>query len=254
MEQIVEPGRISGSIRIPGSKSHTMRALFLATMAEGTSRIVHPLDSGDTVSARKACAALGAKILEGEQEWLVEGTGGRPLTPQDVIDVGNSGTTLRFALGAASLAEGWSVFTGDEQIRQRPVGPLITALDDLGAEAFTTRGGEFPPAAVRGRLKGGETRISCPTSQYLSSLLLVSPLAEKDTTIEVLELNEKPYIGITLEWLDFLSIRCTRDGWERFHVEGGQHFHAFTKEIPGDYSSATFFLCAAAVTAMSARG
>jgi len=248
MEVTVYPGKVAGSVRIPGSKSHTIRALVLATLAEGRSRIGRPLYSEDTKACLEACRAFGGVITESGGDWIVSGTGGKLNPPPDVIDVANSGTTLLILLGAASLFPGWSVFTGDEQIRRRPVGPLVNALNDLGAEAFTTRENGCPPVVLRGPLSGGSTRIACPTSQYLTSLLISCPLARGDSDIEVTELNERPYVEMTLDWLDRAGIEYTRSGWRRFRIRGNQRYPAFERDIPGDYSSATFFLCAAAVT------
>jgi len=243
----VERSALGGSVRIPGSKSHTIRALAIATLAEGTSHIYEPLDSLDTQACVRVCRGLGARIRLGD-DWLVEGTGGRPACPAEVLDVGNSGTTLYVTLGMAALGEGWSVFTGDEQIRSRPAGPLLAALSGLGAEAWSTRGNGCAPLLVRGPLRGGKVAIECPTSQFLTSLLVCSPLAQGDTEIEVLKLNEQPYVEMTLGWLEGQGIRCEREGWERFRVAGGQAYRAFKRRVPADFSSATFFLCAAAVT------
>jgi 3-phosphoshikimate 1-carboxyvinyltransferase len=248
MQKIIQPGSVSGKIAIPGSKSHTIRALVIGTLARGTSRLQAPLDSEDTRACVDVCRALGGRIELGKEEWTVHGTAGKVHTPEDIVNVHNSGTTLSMALGAASLGEGWTVFTGDTQIRKRPMGPLLSSLKDLGAEAFSTQDNGCPPLSVRGPLKGGDTRIACPTSQYLSSLLINCPLAGKDTRIHVTELNEQPYVEMTMHWLDKQDIRCSREGFSFFHIEGGQSYRAFSGKIPADYSSATFFLCAAAVT------
>ncbi len=248
MRLLVNPSTVSGEVKIPGSKSHTIRAVVIATLAEGRSSLLDPLDSLDTRSAAGACSALGARIELSEKEWTIEGTGGEPSVPENVIDVGNSGTTLRTTLSTAALASGYTVFTGDHQIRSRPVGPLVRSLCDLGATAFTTRGTETPPVVVGGRLNGGETTIECVTSQYLTSLLLNLPVAEKRSTIHVPLLYEKPYVGMTLWWLDLCGIRLQRDGYEHFEIEGGQRYDPFSQLIPADFSSATFFLVAAAVT------
>ena len=248
METVVRPGRLGGTVRIPGSKSHTIRALIVATLADGSSHIEAPLESADTRAALDACRALGATVEESEALWKVGGVGGALATPENVIDVGNSGTTLYMAVAAAALGRGWTVFTGDEQIRRRPATNLLAALRDLGAEAFSTRGSGCAPIAVRGPLGGGTTRIACPTSQYLSALLLACPAAEGDSEIVVTELNERPYVSITLDWLDSQGIRYRREGLERFMIPGGQRYSPFRRTVAGDFSSATFFFCAAAVT------
>lgn len=250
MTVTMSPGRLSGSVRVPGSKSHTIRALVVATLAEGESVIHAPLWSGDTTSCIEACRLLGARIeADGQERLVVRGTGGSPQVPNDVIDVGNSGTTLYFLTAACGLvADGYSVLTGDRQIRSRPIDRLIGALTDLGAAAWTTRGGASCPVIVQGPLSGGETSIECPTSQYLSALLLALPLAPSASVIRVPLLNERPYVEMTLRWLDEQSIAYERDGYSEFRVAGNQRYRAFERSIPGDYSSATFLFCAAALS------
>ncbi|MCJ8329212.1 MAG: 3-phosphoshikimate 1-carboxyvinyltransferase, partial [Lentisphaeria bacterium] len=108
----------------------------------------------------------------------------------------------------------------------------------------------FPPYRIRGGLKGGQCSIECKTSQYLSSLLLACPLAENDSTIDVPLLYEKPYVGITLDWLQFMGISVeANDDWSTFFVPGRQSFHPYTRKIPADFSTATFFLCAGVLAA-----
>jgi 3-phosphoshikimate 1-carboxyvinyltransferase len=246
---VVDKSEIGGSVAMPGSKSHTIRAVTIATLAEGTSRIERPLDSLDTQAAVTAARALGAGIEVAEDEWVVSGTGGELQTPEDVVCVGNSGTTLYFCLGMAALGDGWTILTGDAQTRSRPAGPLLAALRSLGAEAFSTRGTGCAPIAVRGRLRGGSAEIECPTSQYLSSLLLSCPLADGDTELAVPLLNERPYVEMTLAWLKRRGVEYEHDdGMEHLRIPGGQRYAAFREAIAADFSSATFFLCAAAVT------
>lgn len=240
-----QPG---GRVNIPGSKSHTIRALFIATLAEGQSIIKNPLVSGDALSAVGACRALGASITVEGGRFAVTGTGGVPVVPEDVIDVGNSGTTLRFGVLSAALADGWSFFTGDYQIRRRPLGPLIEAINGLGGTAFSSRSNGSAPVAVKGRIKGGGIRLDAVTSQYLSSLLVNCPLLERDTEIDVMRLNEVPYVEMTLWWLDRLGIKYENSGFKRFSIKGGQKYAGFDTIIPGDFSSATFFAVLAAIS------
>ncbi len=241
--------RLSGEVWIPGSKSHTVRAVIIAGLAAGESRIEAPLDSADTRSTARVCAGLGAQVELAPEVWTVVGHDGQPRAPDDVLDAGNSGTTIRFAAGSAALLrEGAAVFTGDEQIRRRPMGPLLDSLNDLGAQAFSTRDNGCAPIVVRGRLQGGETTIEAETSQYLTSLLLNAPLAEGDTVVHVPLLNEKPYVELTLDWLQRQGIRCEHEGLKEFRIPGGQHYQPVHGRVPGDFSSATFFLCAGALS------
>ncbi|MHC4883860.1 MAG: 3-phosphoshikimate 1-carboxyvinyltransferase, partial [Planctomycetota bacterium] len=131
---------LSGSVLIPSSKSHTVRALLFALLGEGRSTIHNPLSSGDTEAALSVVRGFGADITQDHGTWTVEGLGGIPKPPANVIDVLNSGPTLYIAMGIASLIDGHTVFTGDEQIRSRPAGNLMAALNGLGAESFSTRG------------------------------------------------------------------------------------------------------------------
>jgi 3-phosphoshikimate 1-carboxyvinyltransferase len=162
--------------------------------------------------------------------------------------VGNSGTTLYLAAAVSTLAEGITVFTGDEQIRRRSAGNLLGSLEDLGAYARSTRANGCAPLILRGPLRGGKTGIACPTSQYLSALLLACPLATSVTSIDVPLLNERPYVDMTLWWLDSQGIEYTRERYSRFRLAGRQSYRPFREQLPGDYSSASFLFCAAAIT------
>jgi 3-phosphoshikimate 1-carboxyvinyltransferase len=235
-------------VQIPASKSHTVRAIAIGSLASGTSVVTSPLVSADTLSATEVYKGLGAAISIGD-EWTIKGIGGVPGVPDNVLDVGNSGTTLYIAMGTAGLIDGYSVFTGDHQIRSRPAGPLLDALAGLGVEGFSTRGNGNPPLVIKGPMRGGQAELDgSKTSQYLTSLLLNCPLADGDTEILVKNATERPYIDMTLAWLDDQGVRYERDGYDKFYVPGRQQYYAFAKSIPGDFSSATFFLCAAAVT------
>lgn len=234
---------------MPGSKSHTIRAVAFAALADGRSVIREPLESLDARSALACYAALGARVRADRSDaWEIEGFSGRPQAPENVIDVGNSGTSLRLALGTAALLEqGMAVFTGDEQIRRRPAGPLLKSLNELGAKAHSTRGNGLAPFVVHGPLAGGYTEIEAVSSQYLSSLLINCPLAAGDSEIVVTLLNEKPYVEMTLAWLTRLGTRIENDQFRRFRIPGGQRYTGFEYTVPGDFSSAAFFLCAGAL-------
>ena len=241
-----EKAVLGGSAPMPASKSHTIRALVIAALADGQSKISNPLDSADTRACLHACRALGAQIDDGNI-WLVSGTAGEPQVADAPIDVMNSGTSLYVLMGMAALARGTNVLTGDEQIQRRSAHALINALCDLGARVESVRGNDCAPIRITGPLRGGSTSLACPTSQYLTSLLIAAPLAAGDTEIEVTELNEAPYVQMTLDWLNKFGIDYSHESMRRFHVRGGQAYTPFTEKIMADFSSATFFLCAAAL-------
>jgi 3-phosphoshikimate 1-carboxyvinyltransferase len=252
MKLIVRKSRLKGEVTIPPSKSHTIRAVAIASLADGQSTIRKPLVSNDTLSAVNCYRQLGAEVDTGDSScWKVIGTGGQIKSPRKVIDVGNSGTTLRIAMGSAALAGAGqiSTLTGDEQTRNRSIGPLMDALGNLGAKCTSVKNNGKAPVEVAGGLKGGRTAIAAVSSQYLSSLLLCAPLAKEDTEINVTLLNEPGYVQMTLDWLDKQGIAYENCNFRKFKIKGGQKYKAFDAVIPADFSSATFFFCAAALAA-----
>ncbi len=250
MQLVSRKSRLKGAVSIPGSKSHTIRAVAIGTLAAGKSLIRQPLASADTMSAVNTYRALGAIIDTSDPKlWTVEGTGGEIRAPAGPVDVGNSGTTLNIALGSASLvAKGKTItFIGDKQTQSRPVGPLLEALTQLGAKCVSVNNNGKAPATVTGQMTGGKTAIACSTSQYLSSLLLCTPLAARDSEIDVTLLNEPGYAQMTLDWLDNQGIKYRKQQMKKFHIKGKQSYKPFDRPVPADFSSATFFLCAAAL-------
>jgi len=279
MRAIIHPHQFSGTYRIPASKSHTIRRLLFATLAEGVSILDYPLDSLDARSCVAVCRAFGAhieEIRESAEEarhsgnpnapaadgsrlarWVVTGVGRNALgqpnlqAPEDVLNVGNSGTTLYLALALAGLYSGISIFTGDHQIRRRSAQNLLSALEGLGVRAQSSRNNGCAPIIIQGPWKGGRVSIECPTSQYLSALLIAAPLAPAGviTEIDVPLLNEQPYVEMTLAYLDAQGIRYeSAADRSYFKIWGGSAYKPMGGTVPGDFSSAAFPACAAAIT------
>lgn len=244
----VSKSQVSGTISIPGSKSHTIRSVFFGALAKGKSYIKNPLISSDALSSVNVCRAFGAKYEVEDSIFKVDGVGLNLLVPENIIDVGNSGTSLRLGLMTAALVPGCSVFTGDYQIRNRQVGPLVEAINNLGGEAFTTRGNGSAPVVVKGRAEGGFSKLDSVTSQYLSSILIHAPLLERDTHIEVTRLNEIPYVELTMWWLNKFGIKYSHNNMREFFIPGRQKYLPFECTIPGDFSSATFFMVLSAIS------
>ncbi len=240
-------GRVDGRVRVPGSKSHTIRAVAIASAADGECVVRCPLLSGDTESALIAACALGARIDRGDDsEWRIMGTSGRFVPSPGVVDLGNSGTTLRLFSALASTADVSVRFDGDASLRTRPLSPLIAALEPLGA-SFNSLDGKCP-IEVRGPIRGGVTEVDAVSSQFLSALLLALPLVEGDSTVGVRRLNEKPYVEMTLDWLRSVGAEIAEeDGMARFCIAGGAIYSAFDRLIPGDFSTAAFPLGAVAL-------
>jgi 3-phosphoshikimate 1-carboxyvinyltransferase len=259
MTVTISPRPFNKTVRVPASKSHTIRRLLIAAFAKGVSVIEHPLDSLDARSCLAVCRALGAEIVEtterdgtGIAAWTVKGIGGRGgiLADGKPLDVGNSGTSLFLALAMASLGDKSVTFTGDAQIARRGAGPLLQALRELGVNVVAAQNG-CVPITVRGPWRGGNCAVECPTSQYLSALLLAAPLAPPGVVseIEVPLLNEKPYVGMTLSYLDAQGINYKKAAdFSRFTVYGGSEYAPASGPVCGDFSSAAFPACAAAVS------
>ncbi len=249
----IEPvQQLSGNILIPASKSHTIRAIACAALAHGTSVIINPLVSADAEAARIAYTAMGALIIDteynGQPALQITGIAGKPAIPATPINILNSGTTLRIACASAALADAAIEFTGDKQIQRRPMTELLSALNNLGARTESIHNNGCAPVRITGPLRGGETSIRCTTSQFLTALLINCPLAPNDTVITVSELNEKPYVHITLQYLTEHALAYTMNAdMTRFHITGRQHYRSMTTTVPGDWSSATFFLCMGAL-------
>jgi 3-phosphoshikimate 1-carboxyvinyltransferase len=260
MNITVMPHRFDRTVRVPASKSHTIRRLLVASFAEGISEIDYPLDSLDARSCLSICRALGATVTEtadegGVERWTVRGIGGaagleRLAERSPHLDVGNSGTSLFLALAMASLGGKPVTFTGDEQIARRGAAPLLAALAGLGVKTDSGENGCIP-ITVCGPWRGGRVSVECPTSQYLSALLLAAPLAPAGvlTEIDVPLLNEKPYIGMTLSYLDRQGVNYEKKAdFSYFAVRGGSAYRPVNGAVSADFSSAAFPACAAAVS------
>ena len=236
-------------IWIPGSKSHSIRALLIAAFSRGVSVVRNLLISSDTVSTMEALERLNVSIAYDEKRHahVIDATGLGNGIGDVTLDLGNSGTGTYLLMGLAASLGTRVTITGDDSLRSRPVGPLADAYRRLGAEVEDSNG--YLPLTIKGPLKGGNVVIDCPTSQYLSSLLLASVLADGDTMIKCPILFEKPYVGMTLGWLDGQDIRYSiSDDYREAVVRGGQSFKPVDTTISGDFSSASFFFGLAAIS------
>ncbi len=243
---------LNGELAVPGSKSHTIRAIAAALMAEGTSIVRAPLDSADTRSTLEAAKLLGAKVCEHLDRWEITGIGGRITDPKQVINMGNSGTGLRILSGIAGTADCKITFDGDASLRSRPMGQLTDALNNLGVKV-ETRGGKCP-VSIQGPLQGGKTEVVGTSSQFLTSLLFACSFAQNDTEIFPVNLQEKPYVEITLGWLKRLGVEVeAAPDMSYFKVPCGQKFKAFDWTIPADFSTAAFPLGAGVITGGEVR-
>jgi 3-phosphoshikimate 1-carboxyvinyltransferase len=225
---------------------------MLASLAEGGSMVINPLMSRDTRATMNGCRAFGASLDKDESGLKVVGS--KVGLPSDVVNVENSGSTLRFLTSVlASAPAGYSVLTGDESIRRRPMQPLLDALAQLGAEAWSSRGNGCAPVIVRGGgIRGGEVTIRGDvSSQFISSLLMSGPLASRDVTVKLVDAVSRPYIDATIAVMSRFGIEVERDGYRWLRVRPGQGYEPCEFEVPADMSSASFV--GAAVALMGGR-
>jgi 3-phosphoshikimate 1-carboxyvinyltransferase len=249
MRLIVEKtDKINGEAKVPSSKSHTIRGFIFASLAEGKSKLKNALESEDTRAAINACSALGAGIIKKSKgEFEITGFGGSPIIRKREINTLNSGTTANFIISVAALADEKIIIDGDASIRKRPVHPLLSALINLGAKAFSINNDGCPPIEIQGRMAGGATSLDCKSSQYLSSLLITCPLLDQNTEIEVINICEIPYIEMTMKWLDELGIKYQNQDFKKIIIHGKQKYFSFEKTVSSDWSSATFLLIASSM-------
>jgi 3-phosphoshikimate 1-carboxyvinyltransferase len=242
--------RVAAVLTLPGSKSYTHRALIAAALAPGESVLHNTLRAEDTELTAQALGKLGARLEWQGTTVRVQGTGGRLLPVSEPLYLGNSGTSMRFLTALAALGKGKYVLTGSPRLCQRPMDELLDALGQLGVQAASEKSDGCPPVVVHGGLAGGRTRLSgAVSSQYLSALLFIAPLAPQGVEIEVTgELVSRPYVNMTLEVLSDFGISHYREGYRYFRVPGGQQYLPQDYEIEGDASSASYFWAAAALT------
>ncbi len=254
MRAIIEgPCEVSGEASPPPSKSDSHRAVLCAALCEGTTVCENVLDADDVRSSIDAIEALGAdvKVLDrrdGELTLRVRGYGGEPERPDDVIDCGNSGTTLRIVCGMAAAGRHKVVLTGDESLRSRPVGHLCASLRYLGAEAEGRVSGpeEYPPVIVKGPAIRREVPVyGHVSSQFVSSLLTLGAALGGLRVDVVGDMKSKPYVELTIRMLSRFGVEVERDG-STFVVEGRPSSPGAVA-VERDWSSAGYLLALGAV-------
>jgi 3-phosphoshikimate 1-carboxyvinyltransferase len=250
MVEIKPLERLDATVRIPGSKSYTQRAMIIASLAEGESILREVLLSEDIGYLVDALRALGAEVRMEENNMIIRGNGGRPVRPRSEIYLGNNGTAIRLLTGAVSLGEGPFDLTGDRRLRERPLKPLLSALAFLGAESITERDLGYPPVTVMGGgLRGGEVIFrDIESSQYVSALLIAAPYAAGDVTI-VLQghVPSLPYVSLTVETMEAFGVTVGFDNGRSYHIKSGQRYAGREYRVEGDVSSASYFFLAAAL-------
>ena len=246
--------KINGEVNLPGSKSLSNRALLLAALAKGTTKITNLLESDDTRHMLTALKQLGIKytLSDDRTECIVVGNGG-PVNSENFEELflGNAGTAMRPLCAALCLGKGSYLLTGEPRMKERPIGHLVDALRQAGANINYIETEGYPPLQIEAKgLSAGNVEIEgAISSQFLTALLLASPMAKEDMTISILgELVSKPYIDITLHIMKEFGVDVVNDNYEKFSIKGGQTYKAVDSfMVEGDASSASYFLAAAAI-------
>jgi 3-phosphoshikimate 1-carboxyvinyltransferase len=249
VKYLVKKSSLQGTTRIPGNKSASARAIVLGGLAQGESRVINPLPGIDSFSIVEMMRALGAEIdTSRPDQWLFKGVGNQPRVPGTVLDAGNSGTGYYLISAVAALIQGISVVSGDYQICRRPAQPLIDALNDLGAQVYSTRDSGTAPLVVKGPMSGGVTSLPGINSQWLSPLLIAGALTANGITVNIKDLVERPYVDMTMGWVRIAGGQVSHKDYEEFTVPGGQAFQGFEAEIPADWGSSGYPMIATAIT------
>ncbi|WED20764.1 3-phosphoshikimate 1-carboxyvinyltransferase [Vibrio sp. JC009] len=246
--------QVNGEINLPGSKSVSNRALLLAALSKGTTRLTNLLDSDDIRHMLNALTKLGVTYNLSDDKSVCEVQGlGKPFVASQAQELflGNAGTAMRPLAAALCLGEGEFVLTGEPRMKERPIGHLVTALKEAGADIEYLENENYPPLKIKGTgLKSGTVSIDGSiSSQFLTAFLMSAPLAEGEITIKIEgELVSKPYIDITLHIMKQFGVNVINNNYEEFVIPAGQGYVSpgdFLVE--GDASSASYFLAAAAI-------
>ncbi|MBT7475345.1 MAG: 3-phosphoshikimate 1-carboxyvinyltransferase [Nitrospina sp.] len=242
---------LQATVTVPGSKSYTNRALLIAGLTDGECRLEKPLVSDDTKYMIRALKAFGVSVQEGKDVFIVSGSGGKLSTPKEDIFIGNAGTAMRFLTTFSALAPGKTRLDGDERMRQRPLADLLDCLTQMGVKAVSANGNGCPPIDIAGgEVPGGDIQLAGDkSSQYLTSILLSAPYFKDDTCIHIQgDLTSKSYADITLDIMKTFGVHVDNESYQRFKVKAGDYYKAQTYQVESDWSSASYFLAAAAVT------
>jgi len=242
---------ISGSVRPPGSKSLTNRALVIAALARGESRLTNVLDSQDTQVMLESCRRLGVAVEHDPASCTVtiQGCGGRFPASQADLWLENSGTSIRFLTAACTLGEGCFKLDGSARMRQRPILDLVQALKGLGADVRCATDSGCPPVeVVANGLPGGQTSVAANiSSQYLSALLMAAPCAKSEVKLQITGgLVSEPYIDMTVGVMKQFGVKVVRENSQLGVQPTG--YRGIAYDIEPDASAASYFFAAAAIT------
>jgi 3-phosphoshikimate 1-carboxyvinyltransferase len=253
------PHPLRAAVRVPGSKSLTNRALLISALAKGTTQLTNALFSDDSKYFANALKTLGFDVHldEAHHSMTVQGLGGEIPAKKAELFIGNAGTAARFLSAFLTLGHGEYVVDGDARMRERPIGDLVDALGQLGADANPlfprerngVRVKSLPLKIIANGLPGGKTKIAGDiSSQFLSALLMVAPYAQTSVEVELFtELNSKPYVDMTISMMKDFGVEISRDGYNRFTIHPSTYSPITNYQIESDASAASYFFAAPAI-------
>ena len=253
---VVRRSRLNGTLRCPSSKSYSHRAIAVASLADQHSTITHILMARDTLATLAACSSLGAEIKYGASEVQIRGSDSfNP--PENVINAENSGTTIRILTAMSCLVTaGYTVLTGDESLRSRPMQPLLDALRQLGVEAYSTKANGTPPIIVKGGgIRGGTALIDGRiSSQFISGLLIASIYADSEVVIKVHgSLVSKPYVNATLATMKHFGVSIDHNpDMLEYYIQNAR-YRGTKFDVPSDFSTAALILAGGALAGEKIR-
>lgn len=255
MKQISRIPRVNATVNVPPSKSYTARALLLAAMSEGKTKVVNALDSDDSRYMLDAIRKIGFEV-EGSLAKGVTIGERKSMSANDVeLFVGNAGTAMRFLTGFLAFTPGRFLLTGDVRMLQRPIGDLVDALVPIGAEIEYAEREGYPPLRIRGkRMRGGfEVTIDGSTSsQFISSVMMAAATLPQGLDINIASVASRPYLDITEDVVRAFGGRVERQSESQFTILGSR-LQRDEYAVEGDYSSASYWIAAAALVGGTMR-
>jgi 3-phosphoshikimate 1-carboxyvinyltransferase len=235
---------IKGKLEAPPSKSMMLRAIALSLLTTGRSEILNPSLCGDSLAALSVAKNLGASISNEKDRKIVISKEREP--ERRVLDCGESGLALRMFAPVASIWAGQFILTGTGSLMQRPVGMMEKPFLDLGVSFSSQKG--FPSIKIKGPLQGGAAEADgSVSSQFLTGLLITLPFMERDSTLKIINLKSRPYLHMTIQFLEDQGLKLSNAGDMEIFIKGNQECHPFTYRVEGDWSAASFLLAAGAL-------
>ncbi|HEU64817.1 MAG: 3-phosphoshikimate 1-carboxyvinyltransferase [Candidatus Anoxychlamydiales bacterium] len=251
----VKKSIMSGEIIVPSSKSQTMRAILFASLSKGRSKIKNFLKTDDILAFIEGCRKFKAKIEIKKNSLEIFGTNRKILLKdKDKLDVKNSGIALRFLTSIYALSDKKIIITGDESIKtNRSMKPLIEALSCLGAHIKSIHNTDFAPLQIKGPIISKNIQINGEDSQFVSSMLIAASLLDTKMQIEVINPKEKPWVKLTLSWLNKMNIKVENQDFQKFILYppskfDRKAFRGFDYMVPTDFSTILFPIAAALIT------